>query len=363
MLMAEKRRVKALKHTIACMLEDGSINKAAHDNMVKVLEKPVKDLNSYLDTTSSPGTCEQSDIYALRTVVTSETPLHCPEAGGDTVPLPPSSFALVEDPACEPAGAFETELSTDQGSGSPRDDDPPADEEQTIVEDHPLVELATNKWSSRRPYGPLYRYPPAPYVPKYRTRIELAYAGSLEDVTTENNKATILNDDWDEVDNPDATKCASEAIPVTENEMKVTTLDNCLFTVCIMCSSMVMIEFGSELDNKIPSGMLNWLGKQYQNALVMTTCRMCNIEDISRFDDVKMNPALMEGSNVMKAAETIVGKYVPLMAHEDRMVYLNMKAITGKLSPKDMVKSVYLPKLSCQERPAMLLPHLLGGYI
>lgn len=61
MRTAEKRRVKALKHTIACILEDGSITKAAHDKMVKVLE-PVEDVNCHPDTASGPGTCEKLDI-------------------------------------------------------------------------------------------------------------------------------------------------------------------------------------------------------------------------------------------------------------------------------------------------------------
>ncbi len=178
---------------------------------------------------------------------------------------------------------------------------------------------------------------------------------------------TVMDESSDENETP------SENWTLSGRATDDKSMKGCLFATCIRCTSMIMIRFEN---GTIPSMAIAFTNKG-SNGIVMTVCNSCDIKPknwsefcdgpltsyVSEFNSLNLDPTLMRGSDVMRAAEIIVGSNVPMMKRKNSLLYMPRDKIMVKTSLLDVMSSVEVSKVATGNKSEILLPHLCGGFI
>ncbi|KAK5162659.1 uncharacterized protein LTR77_011265 [Saxophila tyrrhenica] len=184
------------------------------------------------------------------------------------------------------------------------------------------------------------------------------------------SRSTDVNENRNEIE-PES-KSVSETAPESESS------DGHLFPTCVRCLSATMIKFSSGSVPAMPTPTAD----TYDNAVVMTLCLMCEVEDeqLNDVDDVdkkkyasssramnsfrtlKLNPALIKGSDVLKAAELIVGEPVTTMKSDSKLMFVTRDLIKSKIGVSDRMSSMNLSKVESGDASQVKLPYLSGGF-
>ena len=142
-------------------------------------------------------------------------------------------------------------------------------------------------------------------------------------------KDESVSEEWTAIERPvtdanaiaDRFKIKEKDVVIVENKIGDEPMKGCLFMVCIRCTLMIVIKFSS---GSVPSAVLP-IESETKHGIVMTVCRLCDDKSESKFgygsdtkhaqqfSDLKINPSLMRGSNIMKVAKLLPNEDVEMV--------------------------------------------------
>lgn len=379
-----ERRVKSLKDTIAVMKKDGSITQHAYDSMVKVLDGKGNGL-----------IVQPEDVYVGRTEVPDEIPTPLEDVVQDPAPTPALEGQLPHDD--EPVAL---PLPGDEAV----DVSPQVDEPELVVEPVPVSapdpdpELVGYVWgnlSSKK------KTKKGEMATKKKKRVSsiLGFEDSPEEsvvpepVIEHKSREEVKGSDeeWGEIEMPDKSTSMDgdqllikdeeqvESVPQAESpsrnidEQKMETMKGCLFMDCISCSSMILIQF----ENQIVPPMPLPTQSQYENGIVMTTCKTCDSPEtdwftgascntnnhVDKFASLRIHSSSYRNSDIMTFPELIVGEYVRIMKYKERVLYMNRDRVMEKVTSRERISSLNMDETERRSRSKILLPYLRGGFV
>ncbi|KAK4551661.1 hypothetical protein LTR86_010992 [Recurvomyces mirabilis] len=380
------RRVNSLKSTIAVMKKDGSINQKAYDNMVRILDGK---MDSPMPGLLAEGTFRSMDTYVGRVEIPDEIPPpvaepaqdYAPVAEDELVPEPPLAEVPVQEQELAPVleEALDVVPAPDYESALAQDDDP--DDEmpcwprpKKIKKKSMIVNKIVNPKKS-------VIVPPPPTQSEWELMTPNGDSDKKENLDGNRIESPIesirRNMSKNEVPSPPETECGSKVGCETKlQRMSLTELETekgCLFLTCIKCASMVMIKFHDRLLPFMP--IVNEV--RYENRIVMTTCKSCEISNTDsfsfggktvvshaqQFNDMNIHPILFSGSNMMKVAEAVAGEHVRMMTHDGKLSYMDRHKVMDEVSSLDCISSLDVSRIMDGDNYSIKLPFLRGGFI
>jgi hypothetical protein len=340
------KRMNNLKSALGNMAMDGTMTQNTHSNLLKILETEV-------------------EVRKPKSLSKPLFPIIAPTVNRSMVPdeIPPPALELDDAPPPPPEPAVEP---------APESDLAPVCEEEPddVPHPEPVPESASEQVDEHPP-------PPADELEQEDGHVSDAdswYIPSDEKakvispaVQKIKTLKQIMNDHLDHLKNE--TDHSTEMEPPTVPEK------GCLFMACIRCASMIMIKFESKMVPPMPLPS----STQYENGIVMTMCKQCELQDaplsipgfsgihvvsyVDQFSNLKMSPDLLTGTDMVKTANAIVGEVVHMMEFKGRILYVDRTKVMDKLTFMDTIVSLDLSRAEFDDLSKAVLPYLKGGFI